>query len=410
MPIHTNCRICQTPLPEPFLDLGEMPLANSFLSRPEDFSSERSYPLAVAGCTTCGLVQLNYVVPAEQLYRDYIYVSSTSEGVRHHAEHLAETLIAQYGWTASDLIVEVASNDGTVLRAFKRRGVKVLGVEPARNIASIANAAGIPTIPEFFNKDTAKTILAQHGRVSGILGRHVFAHVDDVHEFVEAVKVCLSEDGVFLIEVPYLGDFLDHLEFDTVYHEHLSYISLSAMEHLCRQHDMELVDVEQISLHGGSVVIHMRRKGTGKPSARLIDLLDRERQSKISDPQRLKRFAADVSAWKERFEGLIRQLRDSGASLIGYGAAAKGNTLLNYCAEEVASLQYILDRSSHKHGRYTPGTHIPVEDVDRWTRGSRPTHMVILAWNFGDEIMAQMKPFADHGGRFVIPIPEPRVI
>ena len=410
MPIHTNCRICQTPLPEPFLDLGEMPLANSFLSRPEDFSSERSYPLAVAGCATCGLVQLNYVVPAEQLYRDYIYVSSTSEGVRHHAEHLAEALIAQYGWTASDLIVEVASNDGTVLQAFKRRGVKVLGVEPARNIASIADAAGIPTIPEFFNKDTANTILSQHGRVSGILGRHVFAHVDDVHEFVDAVKACLAEDGVFLIEVPYLGDFLDHLEFDTVYHEHLSYISLSAMEHLCRQHDMELVDVEQISLHGGSVVIHMRRKGTGKPSARLIDLLDRERQSKISDPQRLKRFAADVGAWKERFEGLIRQLRDSGASLIGYGAAAKGNTLLNYCAEEVASLQYILDRSSHKHGRYTPGTHIPVEDVDRWTKGRCPTHMVILAWNFRDEIMAQMKPFADHGGRFVIPIPEPRVI
>ena len=411
MPAHTHCRICQAPLPEPFLDLGEMPLANSFLSSPEEFSSERSYPLAVAGCPACGLVQLNYVVPAEQLYRDYIYVSSTSEGVRRHAEHLAETLITQYGWGSSDLIVEVASNDGTVLKAFKHRGVNVLGVEPARNIASIANAAGIPTVPEFFNRESANTVLAQHGRVSGIFGRHVFAHVDDVHEFVEAVKLCLADDGVFLIEVPYLGDFLDHLEFDTVYHEHLSYISLGAMEQLCRRHDMELVDVEQISLHGGSVVIHMRRKGiAGKPSDRLTRLLERERQSQMSDPQRLKRFAADVREWKKRFEGLIGQLRDSGASLIGYGAAAKGNTLLNYCSAEAKSLHYILDRSSHKHGRYTPGTHIPVEDADRWTKGSRPTHMVILAWNFKDEIMAQMKPFADLGGRFVIPIPEPQVI
>ena len=411
MPSHTNCRICNTPLPAPFLDFGEMPLANSFLAGPDDFSTERSYPLAVAGCSGCGLVQLNYVVPAEQLYRDYIYVSSTSDGVRRHAQYLAETLIRQYGWRSSDFIVEVASNDGTVLQAFKQQGVKVLGIEPARNIASIANASGIPTIAEFFNAQSAETVVGEHGRASAIFGRHVFAHVDDVHEFMEAVKLCLADDGVFLIEVPYLGDFLDHLEFDTVYHEHLSYISLGAMEHLCSLHGMELVDVEPISLHGGSVVIHMRRTTAGaKPSDRLTRLLERERQSRMSDPQRLKQFAADVKGWKTRFDGLIRQLRESGASLIGYGAAAKGNTLLNYCAAEAKSLRYILDRSSHKHGRYTPGTHIRVEDVDYWKKNGRPTHMVILAWNFKDEIMAQMKAFSDGGGRFVIPIPEPTVI
>ena len=410
MPAHTHCRICQQKLPEPFLDLGATPLANSFLLTPAEFAAERAYPLAVAGCSSCGLVQLTYVVPAEQLYRDYIYVSSTSEGVRKHAEHLAETLIAQYGWTPADLIVEVASNDGTVLQAFKRRGVKVLGVDPARNIDSIANAAGIPTIPEFFNPASAGTVLEKHGRASAIFGRHVFAHVDDVHEFVEAVRLCLTDDGVFLIEVPYLGDFLDHHEFDTVYHEHLSYISLGAMENLCRQHDMEMVDVEQISLHGGSIVLHMRRKGVGKGSERLTSLLEQERLAGMSDPQRLKRLSADVEAWKTRFEGLIAELQAGGASLIGYGAAAKANTLLNFCPAAAKPLSYILDRSSHKQGRYTPGTHIPVEGVDRWKIGPPPTHIVVLAWNFKDEIMAQMKPFAEQGGRFVIPIPEPTVV
>lgn len=411
MPQHTHCRVCQTALPEPFFDLGCMPLANAFLSGPEEFAAEAMYPLAVSGCPTCGLVQLNYVVPAEQLYRDYIYVSSTSEGVSAHAGRLAEWLIAQYGWTASNLVVEVASNDGTVLQAFKSRGVRVLGVEPARNIAAVATAAGIPTIAEFFNGESAETVLRDHGRASAILGRHVFAHVDDVHEFVEAVKRCLSNDGVFLIEVPYLGDFLEKLEFDTIYHEHLSYVSLGAMEYLCRQHDMELVDVEPISLHGGSVVIHMRRKALGaRPSERLVRMLKKERESGITNPKRLARFAGDVKAWKAQFEALIDRLQNEGASLIGYGAAAKANTLMCYCPSAAKVLSYILDRSVHKQGRYTPGTHIRVEPIERWMNGPRPTHMVLLAWNFKDEIMSQMKPFSDAGGRFVVPIPDPRVL
>lgn len=411
MPKHTNCRICSTALPDPFLDLGSVPLANAFLSRPEEFVDEATYPLAVAGCPTCGLVQLNFVVPAEQLYRDYIYVSSTSDGVSVHADRLSQGLITQYGWTSSSLVVEVASNDGTVLQAFKRRGVRVLGVEPARNIASIATAAGIPTVAEFFNRESAETVLRDFGRAAAIIGRHVFAHVDDVHEFLEAVKICLADDGVFVIEVPYLGDFLEKLEFDTVYHEHLSYISLGAMEMLCREHDMALVDVERISLHGGSVVIHMQRRSQGaEPSARLVELLDKERASGIAAPERLARFAADVAAWKIQFEALIEELVREGATLIGYGAAAKANTLLCYCPAAAKSLSYILDRSVHKHGRYTPGTHIRVEPIERWKDGATATHMVVLAWNFKDEIMAQMHQFSDAGGRFVIPIPEPRVV
>jgi hypothetical protein len=244
-----------------------------------------------------------------------------------------------------------------------------------------------------------------------LFGRHVFAHVDDVHEFVEAVKLCLADDGVFLIEVPYLGDFLEKLEFDTVYHEHLSYISLGAMEHLSRQHEMALVDVEQIDLHGGSIVLHMRRQGSAATrSARLTNMLDQERRAGMNDPERLRRFAAGVTDWKNRFESLVGNLTRGGATLVGYGAAAKANTLLNFCPTAARSLSHILDRSGHKQGRYTPGTHIRVENPDTWTNSNAATHMVVLAWNFKDEIMRQMKPFADQGGRFVIPIPEPQVV
>lgn len=396
-------------MPEPFFDLGRMPLANSFLSAAAEFAGEQSYPLAAAACPTCGLVQLNYVVPAEQLYRDYIYVSSTSEAVRAHAEMLAESLIDQYGWGPSDLVVEVASNDGTVLKAFKNKRVRVLGVEPARNIAAIAEADGVPTVAEFFNTNTARVIRADHGPAAAILGRHVFAHVDDVHGFLEAVHASLAPDGVFIIEVPYLADLLKKLEFDTVYHEHLSYIALEPMRRLCAMHDLELVDADRVALHGGSILLHMRRAGVGIPSDRLRRMLEAERALKLSDPATLAAFVAGVRSWKDRFEALIDGVVKSGGTLIGYGAAAKANTLLNYCPGVARSLKLILDRSPHKHGRYAPGTHVRVESVDQW-EGAAATHMVILAWNFQNEIMRQMAAFERGGGRFIVPIPTPRTV
>jgi novobiocin biosynthesis protein NovU/D-mycarose 3-C-methyltransferase len=409
MPAHTHCRICRTPLPPAFFDLGDMPLANSFLSSPDEFASEECFPLAVASCQNCGLVQLDYVVPAERLYRDYIYVSSTSEGVTAHANALSESLVRQYGWGASDLIVEVASNDGTVLKAFQRRNVRVLGVEPALNIAAIAERDGVPTIAEFFNPASARTVLSGHGRAAGILGRHVFAHVDDVHGFFEAVEACLAPEGVFVVEVPYLADFLEKREFDTIYHEHLSYVSLEPMARLSEMHGFELVDVERGSLHGGVIILHMRRKGVGEPSARLRRMLDTERLLKLSHPSSLQAFVRGVTEWKEKFEALVGGLAASGARFIGYGAAAKANTLLNYCPDVARSLTRILDRSPHKQGRFTPGTHIRVEPAEGW-EAFGATHMVVLAWNFHQEIMRQMKGFEDRGGRFIVPIPTPRVV
>lgn len=409
MPAHTHCRICKTTLPAPFFDLGNMPLANSFLTSPGEFDGEETFPLAVAACRTCGLVQLDFVVPAERLYRDYIYVSSTSEGVTTHADVLSGTLIEQYRWKPTDLIVEIASNDGTVLKAFKRRGVRVLGVEPARNIAAIAEKDGVPTIAEFFNPASARTVLAEHGQAAGILGRHVFAHVDDVHSFFDGVDACLAPDGVFVIEVPYLGDFLEKREFDTIYHEHLSYVSLEPMMRLSEMHGFELVDVERAALHGGVIILHMRRKGVSGPSDRLRRMLDAEQEQPLSRIDSLKSFADGVAAWKTRFETLIDDLEHTGARLIGYGAAAKANTLLNYCPKVARQLRVILDRSPHKQGRFTPGTHILVEPAERWNSAGA-THMIVLAWNFQQEIMRQMKPFADGGGRFIVPIPVPRVV
>lgn len=409
-PNHWRCRICGTALPPPFFDLGAMPLANAFLASPEEFDREAQYPLAVCACPTCELVQLNHVVPADQLYRHYIYVSSTSEAVRAHAATLADQLIRRYGWQASSLIVEVASNDGTVLKAFQSRGVRVLGVEPAKNIAALAQADGVPTVAEFFNEATARLLRTEHGEAAGIVARHVFAHVDDVHGFLEGVRHVLRPDGVLVIEAPYLGHLLQQRAFDTIYHEHLSYLAFRPMQRLCDLHGLRLIHVDHVSLHGGSAIFHIvRAEHNISRSAALEALLREEETAQLVTPERLAAFAHGVQAWKSQFTDLLQSIDRAGGVLAGYGAAAKANTLLNYCPEAAGRLRCILDRSPHKHGRYTPGAHLRVEPVEHW-RAAGATHLVLLAWNFAEEIMRQMRPFADAGGRFVIPIPEPKVV
>jgi novobiocin biosynthesis protein NovU/D-mycarose 3-C-methyltransferase len=408
-PNHERCRICGSRLPAPFLDFGPMPLANAFLRSLDEAAAEPRYPLAVAGCESCGLVQLNHVVPAEQLYSNYIYVSSTSEAVRTHAQWLAAELPRRYGWGRSSLLVEVASNDGTVLKAFQAAGIPVLGVEPAANIAALAEQEGVPTAVKFFNAATAKELSQRYGKAAGILGRHVFAHVDDVHDFLTGVDTLLGPDGVLLIEVPYAGDLFRNREFDTIYHEHLSYFTLEPVDRLCRDHGFRLADVDRVALHGGSVLLHLRREGRAEPSGRLARMLEDERTARLTEPETLRAFAASVAAWRERFLDRIETLARGGSRLIGYGAAAKANTLLNYCPAAAERLEAILDRSPHKQGRFTPGTHLEVKPVERWTE-SPATHMLILAWNFADEIVRQMRPFAERGGRFVVPIPEPKVL
>lgn len=387
-----------------------MPLANSFLASPTEFKDEPEFPLAVTGCRDCGLVQLTHVVPADQLYRQYVYVSSTSDTVRQYANRMAARLVQRYGWGTSDLIVEVASNDGTILKAFQRQGVRVLGIEPARNIAEIAERDGVPTVPEFFSEPTALQQCERVGEVAAILGRHVFAHIDDLHDFIRGVSGLLRKDGVLLIEVPYLGALIANMEFDTIYHEHLSYVSLRPVVRLCMEYGLSLVDIEPVDLHGGSILVHIRRSaGSLRQSETAAVMLGREDSSGLHRPDNLECFAERVRNWRGQFVSFIKDLEGSGARLIGYGAAAKANTLLNYCPEVAKSLSLILDKSPYKQGLLTPGTHVPVRPVAEWS-ASGASHMLILAWNFREEIMRQMRPFAQSGGRFVVPIPKPEII
>jgi hypothetical protein len=409
MPFHSHCRICRTELPEPFLDFGKTPLANAFLRSPDDFDREQCFPLAVAACPSCGLVQLNYVVPAEQLYRDYIYVSSTSEAVAAHAETLAQNLIEQYRWGPSSLLIEIASNDGTVLKAFSRRGVRVLGIEPASNVAALAEADGITTVNEFFTRDVARAVAKQHGQATGLMGRHVLAHIDDLHDCFEGVDALLSPGGVFIVEMPYLGDLLEHVEFDTIYHEHLSYFPLAPIRQLAEMHGLRLVDAEQIPLHGGSVVLHLRKGAAGVPTARLERMFEEEQRKAFTSQSTLREFARLAETHKHDFEAFVDELSRSGARLIGYGAAAKANTMLNYCPVAAKALGVILDRSPHKHRWYTPGTHIRVQPPEAW-RETGASHLLILAWNFQDEIVRQMHGFAEAGGQFVQVRPHPAVV
>lgn len=409
MPLHDRCRVCGTPLPEPFLDLGEMPLANSFLSSPKEFPREKSYPLAVCCCPRCSLVQLNFVVPPEILYRHYLYVSSTSEAVRRYASTLAEEVAGRRRFGKNDLVVELGSNDGLILQAFQRQGARVLGVEPARNIAAVARERGIPTAEEFFNETTARRLAAEEGKASVILGRHVFAHINDLHDFFRAVDHWLTPQGTLLIEVPYLGNLLEQMEFDTIYHEHLSYLSLRPVMELCARHGFELTDASPVPLHGGSVLLSMHRAGTVQATQQLKRMWQVEWEKGLHQAETYVQFAHRVAQWKETFEALISSLASSGARCVGYGAAAKANTLLNYCPSVAKQLTAILDRNPLKQGSYAPGTHVPVVPAEAW-RKNGTTHMLILAWNFKEEIIAQMRPFAEQGGRFVVPIPEPEII
>ncbi|MBI1952773.1 MAG: class I SAM-dependent methyltransferase [Candidatus Omnitrophica bacterium] len=409
MPAHSRCRICATPLPEPFLDLGEMPLANAFLSSAEEFPLEKSYPLAVSACPQCSLVQLNFVVPPEILYRHYLYVSSTSEAVGRYAATLASEVGARRRLGKKDLVVELGSNDGLVLQAFQRQGARVLGVEPARNIAAVARERGIPTAEEFFTEAAARRLAAEEGKASVILGRHVFAHIDNLHDFFRAVAHWLAPEGTLLIEVPYLGNLLAQLEFDTIYHEHLSYLSLRPVMELCARHGFELTDTSPVPLHGGSLLFSIHRTGTAKTTERLNRMWKAEAENGLHRMETFAGFAQRVARWKEAFEGLIASLGSAGARFVGYGAAAKANTLLNFCPSVAQQLTAILDRNPLKQGSYTPGTHVPVVSAEAW-RKDGATHMLILAWNFKEEILAQMRPFAERGGRFLVPIPRPELI
>jgi SAM-dependent methyltransferase len=406
----TDCRFCGVPLHHVFVDLGAQPLANSYLApehlrRPEPF-----FPLRVYVCGECLLVQLPEEERPEAIFSDYAYFSSYSESWLRHARLYAEAMIERFGFGPEHRVIEIASNDGYLLRWFKDRGIPVLGVEPARNVAEAAEAAGIPTLVRFFGTETARDLVAQGTRADLLVGNNVLAHVPDLNGFVEGLKILLAPRGVLTMEFPHLLRLLAEDQFDTIYHEHYSYFSFVAVQKVFAAHGLTLFDVEELPTHGGSLRIYARRdEDASKPvGERVAELLAREQAAGLGGLDAYRSFGPRVERLKRGFLRFLIQAKEEGKSIAGYGAPAKGNTLLNYCGVRTDFLDYTVDRSPHKQGRYLPGTRIPIHAPDR-IRETRPDYVLILPWNLKEEVMAQMADVRSWGGKFVVAVPEVRV-
>ncbi len=387
-----------------------MALANSFLTAGElAAGNEPKYPLDVFFCEQCGLVQIGHVVPPDALFKEYIYFSATSDLVHRHAAYLARSFQQRFGLTGSSRVVEIASNDGTVLSYFQKTGVKVLGVEPAANIAKVASAAGIETCNEFFHDDTAAALLHRHGAADVILARHVFAHVPEIHSFVKGLKALLAPTGAVAIEAPYLIDFVEKNEFDTVYHEHYSYLSVRAMAYLFDLYGMELFDAERVAIHGGSIIYFIGHKGAHAVNETVPQLIQEERDKGLDRPETYAAFATRTERVRDDILSLLRSLKGEGKRIAAYGAPAKGNTFLNYCGISTDLVDYTVDKSPYKQDLYTPGMHLPVHHPDKLAE-EMPDYVLLLAWNFAEEIIEQQRAYLAKGGRFIQAIPEVRIL
>jgi len=408
MPEITRCRICSNADLYKFLDLGSTPLANSFLKSKET-RGEKSYPLNVLFCPECGLVQLGYAVPPEVLFRDYIYFSSTTDVMRLHFAKLAEEVLERFS-KPDALVVEVASNDGVLLRNMLGKGVRILGVEPATNIAEVANKSGVETLNDFFDSDTAAKIASRRGKAAVILANNVFAHIFDLHDFVKGLDCLLEPDGVIVIEVPYLVDMFEKKEFDTIYHEHLAYFSIKPLVRLFDAHGMEIFEVKRVPVHGGSIRIYVQRNGAkNRMTGAVKKLLAIEERMGLHARPAYDKFANDVERLRTDLTGLLKKLKSEGKRIAGYGAPAKGNTLLNYFKIGSDLLDYTVDKSQYKVGLFTPGMRLPIYAESRIIE-DKPDYVLILAWNFSERIVEQEREYLDGGGHFIVPVPSPRII
>lgn len=412
-PIHhvrTSCRACGSKEMRKFLALGPQPLANSFLKDTSEFESEPSFPLDVYYCPGCSLVQLLDVIDPQVLFRNYIYVTGTSTTIAEHNVRYAATVVDVLKLTSSDLVVEVASNDGSLLKCFLPHGVRTLGVEPATNIAQVARAAGVETVNEFFDRATAQNVRASHGPAKAVIGNNVLAHVDDTQDFLAGARDLLTDDGLLIVEVPYVGELLERFEYDTVYHEHLCYFSVTALMHLCASVGLSVVRVDHVPVHGGSVRMYAgRSEYYGGHSAAARELAVREKRQSITEFARYVKLAEDVQQNRRALRALLLDLKSRGKRIAAYGAPAKGNTLLNFCDIGTDLVDFTVDRNPLKVGSYTPGMHIPVQPVEALLE-QQPDYVLILAWNFAEEIQQQQAEYKRRGGRFILPIPNPMVL
>ena len=391
------------------LSLGSTPLAHSLLTEAELGEPEPTYPLDLCLCRACALVQITETVPRDVLFRDYLYFSSFSDTMLKHAEELATRIVSERGLGEDSLVAEAASNDGYLLGFYRAFGVPVLGIEPARNIAQVAEERGIPTIAEFFDATLARRLVDERRRPDIFHAHNVLAHVADLNGFVEGISIVLAEEGEAVIEVPYVKDMIDSCEFDTIYHEHLCYFSLTALEALFHRHGLAVADVERIPVHGGSLRVFARRRGAWSPAQAVLDLLGAEAAWGVAEPAPYDAFALRVSALRAELIALLDGLKSDGARIAAYGAAAKGSTLLNVFGIGADTIDFVVDRSTVKVGRYMPGVHLRIDPPARLLE-EMPDYLLLLAWNLADEIMAQQGEYRRRGGRFIVPVPVPEVV
>jgi SAM-dependent methyltransferase len=403
----TNCRSCGHQQLEPVLSLGETPLANSLLTAGQLGAPEPSFPLDVVFCSRCALVQLTLSVPPEEMFSEYAYFSSFADTVTENARILVERMVRERRLGPANLAMEIASNDGYLLKRYIDAGVPVLGVDPARNVADVAIANGVRTRCDFFGADLASELVAEGFRADVMHANNVMAHVPDVNGVVAGIATILAGDGVAVIETPYVRELIDRLEFDTIYHEHLFYYSLSSFDALLRRNGLVAVDVEEIPIHGGSLRVFAARSGT--PVAASVErLLAGEVAAGMTTIDYYRDFAARVDNLCDQLQTLLFTLRADGKRIAAYGAAAKGATLLNRIGVGAETIDYVADRNVHKQGLYMPGAHIPIVDPARLTAdGDAPDYVLLLAWNFADEVMEQQQDYRRAGGQFILPVPEP---
>jgi 2-polyprenyl-3-methyl-5-hydroxy-6-metoxy-1,4-benzoquinol methylase len=406
-----SCRFCGRDLTHTFIDLGMSPLCESYISSDQLNEMERFYPLHVYVCDNCFLVQLLEYVSPDKIFSDYAYFSSYSDSWLKHAQTYVEMAITRFGMNSKSQVVEIASNDGYLLQYFIQRGIPVLGVEPAANVAAVAERKGVPSVVKFFGEKSARELAIEGKQADLLLGNNVLAHVPDINDFVAGLKVLLKSAGVITMEFPHLMRLMDENQFDTIYHEHFSYLSFTTVEKIFLGHALKIFDVEEIPTHGGSLRIYARHyEDVSKPvEESVFQLRNDEEKAGLTCLRSYFSFAEKVKEIKRKFLDFLIQAKRQGSSIVGYGAPGKGNTLLNYCGIRTDFLDYVVDRSPHKQGKFLPGTHIPIHDPSR-IKETKPDYLVILPWNIKTEVMEQHSYIGQWGGKFLVPIPEVTVL
>jgi len=406
-----QCRFCGHELTESFVDLGMSPLCQTHIAPEQLTEMEPFYPLHAYICSNCFLVQLQEFVAPQDIFSEYAYFSSYSDSWVAHAKRYADAMVQRFGFGQSSKVVEIASNDGYLLQHFVAMNIPVLGIEPAANVAKVAIDKGVPSVVKFLGRKTAAEIAAEHGKADLLLGNNVLAHVPDINDFVGGMKVLLGERGVITMEFPHLLQLMTQNQFDTIYHEHFSYLSFYTVEKIFASHGIVLFDVEELGTHGGSLRIYGRHeRDISKPvSDRVQELRRREIDAGLTDLAAYRGFAEQVRETKRKLLEFLIKAKREGKSVVGYGAPGKGNTLLNYCGIRQDFLDYTVDRNPYKQGKFTPGTRIPIYDPSRISE-TKPDYILILPWNLKDEISQQMSFVREWGCKFVVPIPEVQVI